>query len=990
MKRSTAQQEVAKAKFEPLESRILLDGTTFGPEQDLSLSSPELSDVRAADLDGDGDLDLLCIGKMITWYENLGDASFSTRKVISTEAFSYRLAYTAAYSAKVYAEDLDGDGDLDVLSASYDKIAWHENLGGGYFSDLQVISTAAKYADVDPADLDGDGDIDLLWTSGLGYDSPIAWYENLGGGVFSDKKGIAAQDGATSVHAADVDGDGDVDVLSASFGDFRDTIVWYENLGNEGFTQDAYGHVVANWAGFTDSIHAADLNGDGDLDVLSVSGQGGIIAWYENLGAEGFSDQKVLVTAPWPALSPPADLDGDGDLDLLWFSSFEAGAFAPYSMPDARIAWCENLGDGTFSSEIVISTAVMQAMSAYAADLDDDGDLDVLSGSSLDNKVAWYENLGGGTFSDQKVVSTTACAAASVHAADLDNDGDVDVLSASAYDDKIAWYENLGGGGFAVQKVISTATDGATSVYAADLNGDGRIDVLSTSFVDDKIAWYENLGGGTFSDQKVISTAADEARSVYTADLDDDGDLDVLSASLADDKIAWYENLGGGDFSGQKVISTAADGAWSVHAADLNGDGRIDVLSASLADDKIAWYENLGGGGFSGQKVISTATDGAWSVHAADLNGDGRIDVLSASYRDDKIAWYENLGGGYFSDQKVISTAADGADSVYTADLDGDGDLDVLSASGRDGKIAWYGNLGNGTFSPQKVISTALSWASSVYAADLDSDGSVDVLFASPRDDKIAWYENLTPSPGDANRDGFVDDNDLAIMLDNWEQDPLIISTWARGNFTEGSVGDTDVDDNDLAVLLGNWTGGPPVGVVMATSLQETASVLDAASDTAAAANTATGLRRPMFLGTTKPLADEAISAGQTPLGESMATETPLGALTNLGEPDMLPVDLLAKAVRPRLSAKPPQDSHGTTADNAAVQSRWRVDPRKQRWVGDTAATRRSARRMRRRTAASLKLTQQKANRHRARRMSTPLDSMVDLLNLPELSALGG
>ncbi len=71
------------------------------------------------------------------------------------------------------------------------------------------------------------------------------------------------------------------------------------------------------------------------------------------------------------------------------------------------------------------------------------------------------------------------------------------------------------------------------------------------------------------------------------------------------------------------------------------------------------------------------------------------------------------------------------------------------------------------------------------------------------------------PLPGDANGNGFVDDVDLAILLGNWEQDPVIISTWTLGNFTEASLGDTDVDDSDLAVLLGNWTGPPPAGAAV-------------------------------------------------------------------------------------------------------------------------------------------------------------------------------
>jgi len=80
----------------------------------------------------------------------------------------------------------------------------------------------------------------------------------------------------------------------------------------------------------------------------------------------------------------------------------------------------------------------------------------------------------------------------SVYAADLDGDGDLDVLSASSRDDEIAWYANDGTGQFGFQRVITTEADRAQSVYAADLDGDGDMDVLSASQDDDKIAWYEN------------------------------------------------------------------------------------------------------------------------------------------------------------------------------------------------------------------------------------------------------------------------------------------------------------------------------------------------------------------------------------------------------------------------------------------------------------------------------------------------------------------
>ena len=98
----------------------------------------------------------------------------------------------------------------------------------------------------------------------------------------------------------------------------------------------------------------------------------------------------------------------------------------------------------------------------------------------------------------QKVISTNANDATAVDSADVDGDGDLDILSASRDDDKIAWYENqvgesgADGDGFGAGQVITTSVDAARSVAVGDLDGDGDLDVLSASKNDDKIAWYEN------------------------------------------------------------------------------------------------------------------------------------------------------------------------------------------------------------------------------------------------------------------------------------------------------------------------------------------------------------------------------------------------------------------------------------------------------------------------------------------------------------------
>ena len=152
--------------------------------------------------------------------------------------------------------------------------------------------------------------------------------------------------------------------------------------------------------------------------------------------------------------------------------------------------------DVPFDPPQVISTAASSAWSVFAADVDGDGDTDVLSASESDDKIAWYETDGAAPPGfTERVISTAANGARSVFAADVDGDGDTDVLSASTNDDKIAWYENDGASppGF-VERVISTAANVAVSVFATDVDGDEDTDVLSASSADDEIAWYQNNG----------------------------------------------------------------------------------------------------------------------------------------------------------------------------------------------------------------------------------------------------------------------------------------------------------------------------------------------------------------------------------------------------------------------------------------------------------------------------------------------------------------
>jgi len=705
-------------------------------DQQIIEEAPGGNSVYATDLDGDGDNDVLSAlarPNEIAWNENRGGGNFALRQTITTEASG---------ASSVYASDLDNDGDPDVLSASLndDKIAWYENDGDGNFGTQQVITTDANQAEsVYAADLNGDGYADVLSAS-RGSNDKIAWYENDQDGGFEAQQVISTEaDGAHSVRAADLDGDGDADVVSASMVDNK--IAWYENDGSGSFDEQ---QVISSTANNARATFTADMDGDGDLDVLSASQGDNTIAWYENDGAGGFGTQHIITTQANDANDVYAlDLDGDGDMDVI-------------SGGGRKIAWYENDGNGKFGGQLVITQNFPfydSVQSIHIADVDEDGVVDLLSASFGDTlfgnrtgKITWYENEGvrWSGFVTKTTITTNAVEAQTITTADLDGDADLDALSASVGDDAVGWYENDGNGGFSTRQVITQQAEGAADAHPADLDGDGDFDVLSASLVDDKIAWYENDGNGAFGAQQVISTGANAAYAVHAADLDGDGDRDVLSASQQDDRIAWYENDGGEGFSTAQDITTNADGASDVFAADLDGDGDMDVLSASQQDNKVAWYENEGDGNFGGQRVMDSRErpQRPESVYAADLDGDDDLDVLVASSQDNTIAWYENNGSGGF-ERRPISTQAVGAIDVYAADIEGDGDLDVFSASAGDDKVAWYANDGTGSFGREQLVTaSAPAGLRSVHAANLDGDGDLDVLSASEDANELVWYRN--------------------------------------------------------------------------------------------------------------------------------------------------------------------------------------------------------------------------------------------------------
>ena len=339
-----------------------------------------------------------------------------------------------------------------------------------------------------------------------------------------------------------------------------------------------------------------------------------------------------------------------------------------------------------------------------------------------------------------------------VQTADLDEDGDPDVIAASYLDDRIVWYENDGNGNFSQPLVITDTADDVQAVHVVDVDNDGDLDVFAAAWADASIIWFENQGGGFFSETKIINDKAYGANGVYTADMDSDGDLDVVSTSFNDKKVVWYQNTGDQVFSEAKVLGLV-EGIWAMFTADVDGDGDPDVITASKTAGTVLWHENIGMEdedlklAEEPNTIITYDQPGNCKLFPFDMDQDGDIDILAAVENANRIEWYESSGSGNFR-TRAVTDSAFGAKAAHAADLDKDGDMDVLSSSDSeaydDDLVAWYENTGNKTFSFIKTISEDVRGPQSVAAADFDGDGFNDVVVASTGKNEIVWFENLS------------------------------------------------------------------------------------------------------------------------------------------------------------------------------------------------------------------------------------------------------
>ena len=308
-------------------------------------------------------------------------------------------------------------------------------------------------------------------------------------------------------------------------------------------------------------------NGAGLTGVdLRTAYSGGAITWTTN-------DAFVIASSPtvgdFPISVVAADVNGDGKVDLI---SGNEGT--------NTLTVLTNNGSGGFALASSLNLGI-DLRGLTGADVNGDGKMDLISANGNDSTLSVLTNNGSGGF---VLASTPGVGVGSfpvsVVAADVNGDGKVDLISGDESFTTLTVLTNNGSGGFVLASSPGVGVV-PVSVAAADVNGDGKVDLISANNNSETLSVLTNNGSGGFvlSSSPVVSNVV---LSVTAADINGDGKPDLITQGAAPDTLSVFTNDGSGGFV--LASSPGAGGfSFSVAAADVNGDGRLDLINPNWA-----------------------------------------------------------------------------------------------------------------------------------------------------------------------------------------------------------------------------------------------------------------------------------------------------------------------------------------------------------------------------------------------------------------------
>ncbi|HPS38630.1 MAG TPA: FG-GAP-like repeat-containing protein [Candidatus Cloacimonadota bacterium] len=513
----------------------------------------------------------------------------------------------------------------------------------------------------------------------------------------------------------------------------------------------------------------ADLDNDGDKDFLLGNTNIGPL-FIKNIGSANAPDFMVSsgvtegISSLDAELAVCVDMDADGDLDLV------SGGYTGLNFfrNDGSVSVPEFVEvPGYFSGLMVGENPVPDL-----ADVDNDGDNDLVVGLSESGAVLLYTNIGSaiaGQFSQSQMLNLGDVGLYAYPIfCDLDSDGDQDIL-AGRDSHGFIYYQNIGSSSAGNWQAEDTNFQGLgmqtywNSPDLVDLNNDGKYDLVFGT-ASGPLMYYVNTGTAAApvwqANTSLFGGVLDVggASSPVFYDFDGDGDLDLISGSQMGD-IKYFENTG-----------TPYSPAWaennsyfssidhSIYAAVAIGDVNRDNLPDAIIGDLSGhlYYHRNTGMGFTLESVYLTdAALGGWSVpRLVDIDADGDLDIVAGNEAGNLVL-FENTGTprdpawtgitGYFGGIDVGSNC-----SQAFGDIDGDGDYDFV-AGNIGGNLACYLRQGF-SWEPNSVIFSGISTDQNAAPAlaDLDHDGDLDLILGD-YDGTFSYYRNLQYSDDNLN-----------------------------------------------------------------------------------------------------------------------------------------------------------------------------------------------------------------------------------------------
>ncbi len=650
--------------------------------------------------------------------------------------------------------DLDGDGDLDAVALvdrdldESSTLVRMINDGAGNFQTEPLFQGIGSHGELKVADLTGDGSLDLVLSRSTGSGSELIYFPSLVGAYGAPVVAVPAISGA-SYAIADINSDGILDLAtnSSSF-----DLQYAQGLGSGAFAaiasiQASGGETLRFPGEFT------DIDGDGTTDYVQLVGNN--VRYYLGQGGTSFAAPVRFGTTFGTLTADGAtklmDLDGDGDLDAIVVEMFGPPPFFSFE----SVIYLQT-APGVFGPGTALGG--YPPPNSFVVDINSDGKDDLAwERGAPDRLLSWRLSdgqLAGGIFGPENAVTQSSVLLPfAPFSADLDQDGDNDIVFSTGPIADVKWIENLGLGARAEPRLLVSPPEIGLLQSVIDVDGDSDLDLVLTR--THSFEFWLNDGNQQFTQSAAQPiTTAGNLRQFIVEDMDDDGDVDVLvvridAANAA--LVAWlYTNDGNGSFSATLTLDVSEQ-AVAVNVGELNGDSNRDLVAARASGTPGIYHLNvyLGAGGASfGAPIQAPGSLGARSIEVADLDLDGLEDVTVHDPAVGVVHW-RSLGGGSLDQPSTLAEAPTllGFLSVQVVDFDSDGDQDLIYLGNQD--TAWpqlyllAEQDAPGQFRDGFPLIDSVEGLLRVPFAllDLDGDGDLDVVGSDTRE--IIAHENF-------------------------------------------------------------------------------------------------------------------------------------------------------------------------------------------------------------------------------------------------------